>query len=57
MKAHSTAMSSTYWLVVGQWNGLAVLAGPCTVAHGAGDVDIPGSSSRALALGGKLVRA
>ena len=36
MKAHSKAMSSTYWLVVGQWNGLAVLAGPCTAHTGPG---------------------
>ena len=50
-------MLSAYWLVAGQLNGLAVLAGPRTVAHGAGDVDIPGSSSRALTLGVKLLGA
>ena len=43
------AMSSAYWLVAGRRNGLAVLAGPRTVAHRAGDVDIPGSCSHALA--------
>ena len=43
-------MSSTYWLEAGWRNRLAVLAGPLTVAYGAGDVDIPGSSSRALTL-------
>ena len=50
-------MSSAYWLVAGQRNRLAVLAGPRTVAQRAGDVDIPGSSSRALALGVELLGA
>ena len=44
-------MSSAYRLVAGWRNGLAVLAGPRTVAHGAGDVDIMGWPSCALALG------
>ena len=30
------AMSSAYWLVAGRRNGLAVIAGPRTVAHGTG---------------------
>ena len=50
-------MSSTYWLVASRRNRLAVLAGPRTVAHRARDVDIPGSSSRALALGVELLGA
>ena len=50
-------MSSAYWWVAGLWKGLAVLAGPRTVAHGAGDVDIPGSSSRAFVLGVELLGA
>ena len=40
------AMLSTYWLVAGRRSGVAVLAGPRTVAHRARDVDVPGSSSR-----------
>ena len=50
-------MSSDYGLVAGWRSGLAVLAGPRTVAHGAGDVDIPGSSSHGLALGDELLGA
>ena len=53
----STAMSSACWLVAGWQNGLAVLVGPRTVAHGAGDVDVLGSSSHALALGIELLGA
>ena len=37
--------------------GLAVLAGPRTVAHGDRDRDVPGSSFRALALGVELLGA
>ena len=50
-------MSSAYWLVVGRRNGLAVLAGPRTVAHRDRDGDVPGSSFRALTLGVKLLGA
>ena len=50
-------MSSAFWLVAGRWNGLAVLTGPCTVVHGAGDVVVPGLSSRAFALEVELLGA
>ena len=50
-------MLSAYWLVAGQQNGLAVLSGPSTAVHGARDVDVLGSSSRALALDVKLLGA
>ena len=36
------AMSSACWLVASRLNGLAMLEGPRTVAHGAGDVNVPG---------------
>ena len=50
-------MSSAYWLVEGRLSGLAVLTGPRTVALGDRDVDVPGSSFRALALGAELLGA
>ena len=50
-------MSSPFWLVAGRRNGLAVLMCPRTVVHGAGDIDVPGSSSRASAMDVKLLGA
>ena len=50
-------MSSASWLVAGRWSGLAVLAGPRTVAHGDRDVDVPGSSFCVFALGVELLGA
>ena len=50
-------MSSAYWLVAGQRSGLAVLAGPRTVARGDRDIDVPGMSFRALALDVELLEA
>ena len=50
-------MSSTYWLVAGWRSRFAVLASPRTVAHGDRDVNVPGSSFRALALGVELLGA
>ena len=44
-------------VVAGRRNGLAVLASSRTVVHGVGNVNTPGSSSRALALGTKLLEA
>ena len=51
------AMSSAHRLVASRLSKLAMLMGPCTAAHGARDVDVPGSSSRALALAVKLLGA
>ena len=50
-------MSSAYWLVAGRRSGLAMPVGPRTVAHRDRDVDVPGSSFRALALGVELLGA
>ena len=50
-------MSSAFWLVAGQRNGLAVLMGPRTIVHGAGNFDVSGSSSCASALDVELLGA